>query len=188
VSAAVSTVTQAFLDKAFALIGPSEGRCSSLYKDTTNNITVGYGCKLSNLAAAHALPFEPADSITHDFLAVSGCPAGKPATWYKPYTKAVLSEQCMRSLFDAQCTSFIASLRGHMPGYDAMPEPVRLGLLDMTYNMGAGWLFDPAKFPMLKVALKQPDYLAASLQCSRHDIPAERNAAIAALFVAASRL
>jgi GH24 family phage-related lysozyme (muramidase) len=159
---------------------PFEGIVPHLYKDTAGLVTGGAGFMFPTLADARRLAWEPARDLELDWAHVAAAPAGHTATFYKPLTRARLSEQVMRAEFAARIATFERRITtSYFPAWRTLPEPARIALLDMAYNLGVVGL---GKFQVLRAACNAHDWGNAAKQCDRRGIQPARNAATRQLF------
>jgi len=179
---------ETFLDRALRAIAPWEGNVNFMYLDGVGRVTCGVGFMLPSVEAALRLPFVPRDAVASDFAAVSALPPNKVAAFYRPHTKSTLSAPAIRAEFEARCTAIINTLEHAWPAWPRFPEPARLALVDMGYNMGASELLSPRDWPSLGVAVRAQNWPACAAQCHRRDIQNARNSATAARFLEAHTL
>jgi GH24 family phage-related lysozyme (muramidase) len=174
-----------YLDQSIAQLKLFEGCVPWMYLDTVGKVTVGVGLMLPNPAAACALAFvspEPATpqgpatpaEIAADFTRVSVLPRGKLADFYKSPTSPELPQPVIDAKLLATLTGFESTLRTHLPSYDTLPDPVKLALLDMAYNLGPTGLL--TGFPHFIQSVLAGDWAAAATQCLRHGPSPARNA------------
>jgi hypothetical protein len=76
-------------------------------------------------------------------------------------------------------------LRSQVPGYDKLPDPAKLGLLDMVYNLGPGRLF--SQFPRLLAAVEAGHWDQAAAMSSRRGPAPVRNEWTRQQFLAAAK-
>ena len=69
---------------------------------------------------------------------------------------------------------FEATIRGGIRGYDALPDGVKMALLDMAYNLGPAGLLKG--YPKMLSAVETGDWAQAAAECARGGIGAARNA------------
>ena len=150
-----------------------------MYRDTVGNITVGVGLMLPNPEAAVALPFlagaRPATSheIAAEFARVDAMPTGRPAAFYKIPSSLELAQQTIDARLSVILQQFEATLRARIPHYDALPNTVKMALLDMIYNLGPAGLFKG--FPHLVAAVQTGSWAQAAEHCMRRGPGAARN-------------
>ena len=150
-----------------------------MYRDTVGNITVGVGLMLPNPEAAVALPFlagaRPATphEIAAEFARVDAMPTGRPAAFYKIPSSLELAQQTIDARLSAILQQFEATLRARIPHYDALPDTVKMALLDMIYNLGPAGLFKG--FPHLVAAIQTGAWAQAAEHCIRRGPGTARN-------------
>ncbi|MCB1738441.1 MAG: hypothetical protein KDI42_09970, partial [Gammaproteobacteria bacterium] len=157
-----------------------EGSIPWMYLDTVGKVTVGVGNMLPNVSAAQALAFVDANGaaasavrVAGDFRAVSSLPAGKVARVYKHVTTVRLTEAGINDLLDGRITEFETGLRRLFPDYDDFPDPARMGILDMAFNLGLNGL--DTKFPSFCRNARNRDWQGCAQQCHRRGISDARN-------------
>jgi GH24 family phage-related lysozyme (muramidase) len=162
-----------------------------MYLDSRSNVTVGVGLMLRNSAAASALPFvdsagNPSSvaGIAIDFDRVAAMTPNMRPRYYLAPTSPHLTQ----TEIDARLTAFLqgveAALRAGIPGYDALPDPAKMALLDMGYNLGTTKLL--TTYPHLLAAIAAGDWTGAAAQSARGGIGATRNAWTKNEFLAAA--
>ena len=166
----------------WSFTSPFEGVIPHLYKDTAGYITAGVGFMLPNLAAAQKLPWEPPRDIALDWQEVSQLEAGKPASFYRPHTRARLPLHAMRTEFAWRMAALDQPLGALFPGFRSYPQAVQIALRDMAYNLGIRGL---SKFARLRAACAGRDWAAAAGQCNRRGIQQARNQATVDAFLSA---
>jgi len=146
---------------------------------------VGIGLMLPNAAAACAQPFVAAEGsgsqgaassteIAKEFARVAALPQGKLPEFYKSATSPELPEPAIEASLTAVLTEFESTLRAKIPKYDALPDPVKMALLDMAYNLGPAGLL--TGYPRLLEAVETGAWAQAAAECTRGGINAARNA------------
>jgi GH24 family phage-related lysozyme (muramidase) len=162
-----------------------------MYLDTRGLVTVGVGNMLSNLTDAQALAFlhpsglpAPPEAIGQDFARVRSLPAGQSCHTYRCPTSLTLPDETISALLTAATTANDTALRTRIPDYDALPNPAKLALLDMAYNLGTPRLF--REYPLLLAAVEGQHWLVASQQCHRNGPGPDRNHWTTQQFLAAS--
>ena len=164
-----------------------EGAIPHMYLDTKGNVTCGVGFLLTTLAQARALPWSPSRAVDTDWAELQHLPAGKLASFYGKHMDARLTEDAMRAEFNKRCSEFETQLRRKIPQWLSFPEPVRVALRDMAYNMGAGFFGSPS-WPRFTAAVLTRNWLEAAKQCNRKDVQNARNLATIDLFHQAADL
>jgi GH24 family phage-related lysozyme (muramidase) len=171
----------AYLEDFLAIIGQPdrENTIPWLYKDSVGKLTVGKGTMLPTLEASQALqwympgevPATP-DQIRLDWNRVFMLPKGYAAAHYHDPAGPYLLD----SEIDMQAE--VAAMRmsnrlSQLPWFDALPDPAKLALMDMSYNLGYAGLLD--KFPKMMAAVKSHDWPTAIEECNRPQLSATRN-------------
>jgi GH24 family phage-related lysozyme (muramidase) len=158
-----------------------EGLTTFMYLDTAEPpvVTVGVGHALSNVEAALKLPWDqPESQVRVDFAAVLSAPRGYRAAFYEQFSKSRLSEAFVRELLEREIDEQIFVVKTYFSGYDSFPEPARIAIADMAFNLGGGF---PRKFPSFTAAVLQGNWDRAAEHCHRSGIAEERNEKTAAL-------
>jgi GH24 family phage-related lysozyme (muramidase) len=174
-----------------------EGAVGYLYRDSFGYPTVGVGHLVPDVDAALALPFQygndpaiirPAtpDDIRAGYNALP--PQTTPPMPHTAYHPARRGLAPLYLLPHDQDDLLQADIRAHarlvvqkFDGFQTLPAPVRLGLLDMQFNMGGR--FNRRTWPQFFAAINQRDFSAAARECIRPQIGQARNADIQALFL-----
>src|ERR1700677_1457218 len=99
---------------------------------------------------------------------------GRPATFYKIPGSLELTQQTIDAKLSAVLQQFETRLRAQIPHYDALPDTVKMALLDMIYNLGPAGLFKG--FPHLIAAVEAGSWSQAAASCIRRGPGPERNA------------
>ena len=176
-----------FDEKTRLLIRKGEGSIPHMYLDTLGNVTVGVGQLLRTPEDALELPFvmrqmgalrtsssrvwsgrRASDGeIRRDWEAVNDQQSGLTivASAYKHYTRLELPEPEIDALLDRRIREFENDLKTRFSDYDDFPENIRLGLLDMAFNLGCHGLV--TKFPTFTAAIIDRDWETAARGKSR---------------------
>ena len=168
-----------YLDESLKKLEEFEGSIPWMYRDTVGKVTVGVGLMLPNAAAACRLPFQmngvPATEaqIAAEFARVDALPMGRAALFYRAPGKPELTPTEIDSLLRTVLAGFESELRNALPGYDALPDGVKLALLDMIYNLGPAGLLKG--FPKMMAAIDKGDWAKAATCCERRGPGAARN-------------
>jgi len=179
-----------YLDRSLAQLKDFEGAISWMYRDTAGRVTVAVGLMLPYPDAACALPFLLADraashdEIAADYARVAAIPVGNTAAFYRHPASPELAAAEIDAQLRSVLTSFESGLRTRLAGYDHLPDPIKLALLDMTYNLGLGGLFHD--YPKLLEAVEAGAWAQAAGECLRHGIGDARNAWTKAQFLSAT--
>jgi len=161
-----------YLDDSLAHLEVFEGTVPWMYLDTRGFVTVGVGELLPSAAKAQTLDFvdpegEPStqDAILDAFNRVSGLVPAKVAAFYRSPTSPVLPYFAIDALLMDHLNLFDGQLSTRFPEYASFPDPAKLGLLDMVYNLGQVSLFQ--HFPHFMAAADKQDWLGAAANCHR---------------------
>ena len=179
-----------YLQTSYDALKRWEGVVPYLYLDSIGLVTVGVGFMLPNVYAASTLPFmntagEPASQveIALDYNRVKMLPANKLPTYYHSFSSPLLPQAEINRLLAANVVSFEVSLRRIYPDYDIYPDSVKVGLIDMCYNLGAAKL--QATYPKFNAAVRSHNWELAASQSHRNGPSSERNAWTAGKFMEA---
>ena len=184
--------TNNFIVKRRELIKRGEGCVTHMYLDTVGKVTVGVGNMLPNSDTATELPFIIRESgevasdsqIISDFESVSNQEKAKLASGYKKFTKLDLPDNAIDELLNKRIDSFESGLRRDFSEYDNYPDEVRLGLMDMAFNLGNSGLVN--KFPAFTRAVREHDWEGCANECHRNGIADLRNLEVEELFSTAN--
>lgn len=170
-----------YIEDSLAKLTAFEGSVRWMYLDTAGLVTVGVGNMLPDAIAATNLPFhvQTGDDLAGytevilEFNRIKAMAAGHSASFYYEQDSPVLFDHDIQDLLKARVFSFEHQLRSIFPEYDSYPDPAKLGLIDMIYNLGLGGLRDG--YPKFCMYIKFKNWIAASMQCFRHGPSKERN-------------
>jgi len=169
-----------YLDDSLTNLKRFEGVVEWMYLDTRGLVTVGVGEMLPDVARAQSLPFvdssgQPAtpDAILADFKRVSDLAPAHSPDFYRVPTSLVLPPDAIDTLLMNRVTDFDGQLSERFPAYASFPDPAKLGLLDMIYNLGAAKLFDT--FHHFMSSVDNQDWLGAADNCHRMGPSQARN-------------
>jgi len=161
-----------YLDDSLAHLEVFEGTVPWMYLDTRGFVTVGVGELLANAAKAETLAFvnpdgQPStqDAIVDEFNRVSGLVPAKVAAFYRSPASPVLPHALIDTLLMNHLNFFDGQLAGRLSNYASFPDPAKLALLDMIYNLGQVGLFQ--HFPHFMAAVGKQDWLGAAANCHR---------------------
>lgn len=189
-----------------------------MYLDSVGLVTVGCGTMLPNSNFASQIPFFhdgnstvataaeiiAAWDILHAGSAVQKAAAQADkfsAQHYKSVTDLRITTQTASNLRDVHVRSDYSQLCLIFPTFDDLPDPAKLALFDMIYNLGAGRAPVAARaatrghratpairgtglraYSTMCAAIRTGDWESAAASCHRRGIPAERNRMTASLF------
>lgn len=161
-----------YLDDSLAQLKIFEDTVPWMYLDIKGLVTVGVGEMLDNAAKAQALAFVDSDgqaatpeAILADFNRVHALSPAHGPNFYRSSSSPVLPPPAIDALLLDHVESFEAELSARFPAYASFPDPAKLGLLDMIYNLGSNKLFNT--FPHFMAAVGQQDWLGAAANCHR---------------------
>jgi GH24 family phage-related lysozyme (muramidase) len=168
-----------YLEQSLAKLKEFEGCVPWMYRDTVGKVTVGVGLMLPDAKAAEALPFvvgaraATPEEIAAEYARVNAMAMGRASAFYKTPTSLVLTQQTIDTKLSSVLAGFEAELRGQFPHYDALPDGIKMALLDMIYNLGPAGLFKG--FPHLVAAIQTGAWQQAAEHCMRRGPSAARN-------------
>jgi GH24 family phage-related lysozyme (muramidase) len=170
-----------YLQDSVAHLEIFEGIVPWMYLDTKGFVTVAVGELLANPASALALAFVDAnnqpstpDAVQSEYSRVSTLPPGRyPAAFYRTLASPTLPHPAIDALLLNQLTHFDTQLSQRFRDYLTFPDPAKLGLLDMVYNLGVTGLF--RGFPTFMNYVQDQNWAAAATQCHRNGPSLQRN-------------
>ena len=168
-----------YLEQSLKQLELFEGSIPWMYRDTVGKVTVGVGLMLPDAAAAIKLGFELAgraatpDEISAEFARVDALPMGRPALFYRGNNQPELPQSVIDSLLLSVLTGFEGELRNRLKDYDTLPDPVKMALLDMAYNLGPAGLLNG--YPRMIAAVEANNWAHAAANCERIGPGAARN-------------
>jgi GH24 family phage-related lysozyme (muramidase) len=170
-----------YLQDSLANLEIFEGIVPWMYLDTRGFVTVAVGELLANPASAVALAFVDAnnqpctpDAIQAEYSRVSSLPPGKyPAAFYRSPASPTLPHPAIDALLLRHLTFFDTQLSQRFQSYVAFPDPAKLGLLDMIYNLGVTGLFQG--YPTFMTCVQNQNWAGAASQCHRNGPSPQRN-------------
>jgi GH24 family phage-related lysozyme (muramidase) len=134
-------------DEVRGLIEKFEGKKHKIYLDHKGNPTVGIGFMIPNIKDALTYPFYNLDEnkkpvsrasaiqIEKDFNKVKQGPIRKISD-YDTLTHVGLIDSDINKLLNRKLRSSVDELKGKFKNFDDAPKDVKLGLLDMQFNIG----------------------------------------------------
>jgi GH24 family phage-related lysozyme (muramidase) len=181
-----------YLQESLANLEIFEGIVPWMYLDTKGFVTVAVGELLANPASALALAFVDAynqpstpDAIASEYSRVSSLPPGKyPAAFYRSPASPTLPHPAIDALLLRHLTFFDTQLSQRFPNYPAFPDPAKLSLLDMIYNLGVTGLYKG--YPTLMSYVQNQNWAGAASQCHRNGPSPQRNDWTSQQFLAAA--
>lgn len=171
-----------YIDKAVEVITGFEGRVHWMYLDTVGVVTVGVGQALPTATSALAYPFQrpnaefaSREEILAEYESVKAMPRGKVAKAYRRSTSLLLADDAIdKILRNSIQVGVIDELRILFASFDSFPDPAKLALIDMAFNLGITKL--RRGYPNFCGLVKQQLWQAASSRCHRIGPSDERNA------------
>jgi GH24 family phage-related lysozyme (muramidase) len=178
-------------DSAVTRTAGFEAFVEHFYLDTVGKVTIGYGRMIPTADAAAALPLKDngsdaeEDAKRDEWALIKSKPAGKPASYYKQFTKLTLLESDAKAMLRENLEGSAGDLKTRFPDLDDYPNDAQDALLDMMFNLGLP-KFSKAKWPTLFIAVEKKDWMTAATESNRPDVQDDRNQAIHDLFVSAA--
>lgn len=169
-----------YLERVLAKLTEFEGSVPWMYRDTAGHVTVGVGLMLPSAEAATALPFQVAgqairsEQIASEFHRVNSLPPGRAALFYRQVNSPELPSSTIEERLRSVLLDMEAALQRHLPPFASLPDPAKIALLDMAYNLGVTGLVHG--YPRLLAAIRSQNWTEAAAQCLRHGISTDRNA------------
>lgn len=181
-----------------------EGDVAHPYGDSKGVLTAGMGTNVSREATFLALPWRIGDEngrmataaeiqdgynkLTRYIAARMEAAAAQgrqtlnlPADHYLGITNLRLPQMERQQRAERDLTAFQRELNAKFSGFNTIPAPAKVALMDMIYNIGAT-KFTAAKWPSLFAAVSAGDWEKAAAESRRVDVSADRNSSTAALF------
>jgi GH24 family phage-related lysozyme (muramidase) len=168
-----------YLEQSLAKLKEFEGCVPWMYRDTVGKVTVGVGLMLPDAKAAQALPFvigaraATPEEIAAEYARVDAMAMGRASSFYKIPGSLELTQQTIDAKLGSVLAAFEADLKTEFPHYDALPDGVKMALLDMIYNLGPAGLFKG--FPHLVAAVQTGAWTQAAEHCMRRGPAPARN-------------
>lgn len=172
-------IMASYLEQSIRKLRDFEGSIPWMYRDTVGKVTVAVGLMLPNEAAAQRLPLMIGErrateaEIAIEFARVNALAKAHPASFYREKGGLELRQTDIDSLLRVVLVGFEDELRVHLHGYDAMPDGVKLALLDMAYNLGPAGLVHG--YPQLLKAIGRGAWAQAAAASVRRGPSAARN-------------
>ncbi|MBR9830186.1 MAG: hypothetical protein GYB41_16370 [Oceanospirillales bacterium] len=164
-----------------------EGRIAHMYRDTRGYITIGVGHLLATEQDATALAFihrdtglaATPDAIRQEYQALSTRPYGQRhgASNFAAHTNLRLPDAEIDTLTRQHIDRFgheLLSLYG--PAFDTFPDPIKLALFDMIFNLGLTKL--RRGFPRFNQHIHNRNWTAAAKESHRLGISEARNRSV----------
>lgn len=167
------------------------------YGDSKGIITVGIGKNIDQEATFLALPWRfgtedgrPATltEIKDGYRALANAIAimkkqaaaqnlttlAAKANHYMKITNLRLPAETRESMATRDLSVFLQELNKKFPDFNRFPDPAKVALMDMIYNIG-GTKFTEAKWPSLFAAIAARDWNRAAAESHRKDVGERRN-------------
>jgi len=167
-----------YLDQSVAQLKVFEGVVPWMYLDGERLVTVGVGKMLPSPADACMLPFRNDrggawdDEVVADYRRVAGMKPGMVAAAYYVEGCVTLAPADISALLMKTVTDFDVALHGLFVGFDDFPEPAKVALLDMIYNLGLHGL---TAYRNLRSAIASWTWTEAAAECHRRGPSQARN-------------
>lgn len=167
------------IEQTLANIERFEPSISWMYLDPSGKVTVGAGILLTNAATAVRLPFQVGPraashrEIAADFARIDALPTRQPPIFYRNPGGPELEPAVMNTLLRTALVGLEEQLREFIAGYDHLPAPARIALLDMAHTLTPAGLV--TAYPALLRAVKGGAWSEAAAQSFRHGPGAARN-------------
>jgi GH24 family phage-related lysozyme (muramidase) len=169
-----------YLDDSMAQLEVFEGIIPWLYVDTRGFVTVGVGEMLASVSRAQSLSFidgngQPVspEAILGEYNRIRGLPSGRTAGFYRSTASPVLAHATIDDLLMKHLQFFDSQLNQKFANYQQFPDPAKLGLLDMIYNLGVMGLFN--NYPTFMGFVQKEDWTGAASECHRNGPGQARN-------------
>jgi len=176
-----------YLDESLAKLKEFEVCVPWMHRDTVGRVTVGVGLMLPDVSAAQGLPFTvesraaTAEEIAAGFRRVMGLPSNRLPEFYRAPASPELAQETIDTKLREALVEFEGEIRAWMKGYDALPDGVKMTLLDMAYNLGPTELF--REHPKMIKAVETGAWAQAAAESVRHGPSAPRNTWTRAMFL-----
>lgn len=165
-----------YLDDALAAIERFEGRVNHLYLDSEGNVTVGVGQLVPSAGVALMMPFEIAaaevtrpatpEEITADFRRVQGSQPGFVAGYYHWPASIFLANDAIDAMLRKVVVGVDVVMPSIYPKYRLWPNPAKVAVLDMAYNLGVDRL--GTEYVQMNKDLRDGNFVGAATQCIRN--------------------
>jgi len=161
-----------YLDDAVQTTAGFEGRIHWMYLDTAGVVTVGVGQAIPTPESALAYPFQrpnaefaSREEILAEYALVKGMLRGNVAKAYRRSTSLLLSDEAIDRTLRNTIATCVAELGQTFPQFHAFPDPARVALIDMAFNLGITKL--RRNYPIFCKLVQQQEWAAASSHCHR---------------------
>jgi GH24 family phage-related lysozyme (muramidase) len=161
-----------------------EGRTKFFILDIAGLVTIAVGIMVPDIASALKLPLRVQSTgdlagesaVAADFRRVAAMQKGHLPGFYYEYESLVLADEDIDELLSQRIDGFDEQLTYAFPWYVALPDPAKMALLDMAFNLGVGRAANGADkatgvhvYGKMLAALSQtpPDFVTAANDCGR---------------------
>ena len=169
-----------YLDDAVQATAGFEGRVNWMYLDTTRTVTVGVGQSIQSARQALKYPFQrpdaslaSSDEILAEYATVMEMMPGNVAKAYRRSSSLLLNNAAIDTIFRSTVVECAEELVHLFPDFDEYPDPIKVVLIDMDYNLGTTKL--RRAYPLFCNAVKNHLWSVAALHCHRIGPAPERN-------------
>ncbi|MEJ0064393.1 MAG: hypothetical protein WDM85_02410 [Caulobacteraceae bacterium] len=190
------------------LAGPFVGVIPHMRLDGRGRVIVGAGSALPTPAAALLARFvhrtgrkvATPTEVSAAYMNVRGSIANRPAQDYRILTDLDLAPGEAERLLGQDLERTETGCAGMFGGWSHFPQPARLALLDMAYDLGEDFAASPAErqagrreqglhpYAGLREAVAKEDWAAASSACHRENVPRVRDVWTRDKFIKAAHL
>jgi GH24 family phage-related lysozyme (muramidase) len=150
-----------------------EGALNYMYTDVKGLVTTGIGNLIDPLPAALVLPWKRADGsaasqdeITAEWNTVKQAWPGVQSAATSSITTLHLTDADVSTMVASKAQENEVTLRRYFPQYDSFPADAQLGILSMSWALGAGF---PATFKLFATAANAGDWRGAGAQSDYRD-------------------
>lgn len=161
-----------YLDDAVTAIVGFEDRIHWMYLDTTGNVTVGVGQCLPTPDAALLYPFRrqsaefaTRDEILAQYETVKQMTPGHVPGAYRRFESLLLTDLDIDTILRNTLLRCAVELAALFPDFHDYPDPAKIGLIDMRFNLGLTRLRE--EFHAFCRAVSERRWDAAAAQCHR---------------------
>lgn len=173
---------KAIKDRIYPVIKKHEDYTDYPYKDTKNNITIGFGTNINDkkkfdslkLQDERGYPINRADADRHYYSLLNMQGGNMVADNYKDKTPLRISEQESRRLYDEHINDDLRYLRRTFKDFDKFPPQMQDVLTDIKYNTG-NVENSPNGWPKLHRAIVEKNLEDIIANVNRKDVPQTRN-------------
>ena len=170
-----------YLDDSAKQLKVFENDIAWPYLDSLGNVTFACGFMCPDLATFYTYPWQSADGciaveadVATAWRLVGQMAPDKLPGFYHYAGCLTLPQQARDALLMAKLTTLDGQLGAAFDGWEGFPEPAKLALIDMAWNLGFEGLMH--KFPLMCAAIKEgPHWQTAAMECERGGISQTRN-------------